>query len=104
MPLDRERMSLLLDYYGSLITRHQFDIMNQYFNEDYSMNEIAEEYMISKSAVQDLIKNTINKLENYEKQIKSIDTDNKLRYILDEMKQENSDILNKYIDKIEKVL
>lgn len=104
MPLDRERMSLLLDYYGSLITRHQFDIMNQYFNEDYSMNEIAEEYMISKSAVQDLIKNTINKLENYEKQIKSIDTDNKLRNILDEMKQENSDILNKYIDKIEKVL
>lgn len=104
MPLDRERISLLLDYYGNLITKHQFDIMNQYFNEDYSMNEIAEEYMISKSAVQDLIKNTINKLENYEKQIKSIDTDNKLRNILDEMKQENSDILNKYIDKIEKVL
>ena len=104
MPLDRERMSLLLDYYGNLITRHQFDIMNQYFNEDYSMNEIAEEYMISKSAVQDLIKNTINKLENYEKQIKSIEMDNKLRNILDEMKQENSDILNKYIDKIEKIL
>ena len=104
MPLDRERMSLLLDYYGDLLTRHQLDIMNQYFNEDYSMNEIAEEYMISKSAVQDLIKNTINKLENYEKQIHSIETANKLKDILDEMKQENSDILNKYIGKIEKIL
>lgn len=104
MPLDRERISLLLDYYGNLLTRHQFDIMNQYFNEDYSMNEIAEEYMISKSAVQDLIKNTINKLENYEKEIKSIELDTKIKDILKEMKQENNDILNKYIDKIEKIL
>ena len=104
MPLDRERISLLLDYYGNLLTRHQLDIMNQYFNEDYSMNEIAEEYMISKSAVQDLIKNTINKLENYEKEIKSIELDTKIKDILKEMKQENNDILNKYIDKIEKIL
>ena len=56
MPIDREKNSLLLDYYGILLTKHQQDILDEYFNEDLSMNEIADNLEISKSAVQDLIK------------------------------------------------
>ena len=103
MSVDREKTSLLLDYYGDLITRHQYDIMDEYFNEDLSMNEIADNYMISKSAVQDLIKTTISKLNEYEKKLQLLAKDKKLDEILEHMKNENNELLNKYIDKINKV-
>ena len=56
MQRNRELECLMLDYYGDLLTRHQRDILDEYFNEDLSMNEIAENYKVSKSAIQDLIK------------------------------------------------
>ena len=71
MPIDREYNSLLLDYYGELLTKHQQNILDEYFNEDLSMNEIADNLMISKSAVQDLIKRSLVQLNDYEKHLKS---------------------------------
>ncbi|MBR2788873.1 MAG: hypothetical protein IKD94_06880 [Erysipelotrichaceae bacterium] len=103
MPLDREKNILLLDYYGNLLTRHQQEILDEYFNEDLSMNEIADNYMISKSAVQDLIKRSIVQLDSYEKALKLIERDRKLDAILEEMKNENSELLNNYVKKINKI-
>ena len=85
MPLDREKNSLLLDYYGVLLTRHQQDILDEYFNEDLSMNEIADNLQISKSAVQDLIKRSLTQLNEFEKKLKLIARDQKLNKILEEM-------------------
>lgn len=103
MPLDREYNSLLLDYYGELLTKHQQDILDEYFNEDLSMNEIAENLMISKSAVQDLIKRSLVQLNDYEKALKLIQKDKKMNVILEEMKAENNELLNSFIQKIEKI-
>lgn len=100
---DREKYSLLLDYYGILLTKHQRDILDEYFNEDLSMNEIAENLMISKSAVNDLIKRTIQQLQEYEKKLKLMQNDHKLHDILEQMKNENNALLDKYIDKIENI-
>ena len=85
MPLDREHNIMLLDYYGNLLTKHQQEILDEYFNEDLSMNEIADNYMISKSAVQDLIKRSIVQLDSYEKALKLIERDRKLDSILEEI-------------------
>lgn len=103
MPLDREYNSLLLEYYGELLTKHQQDILDEYFNEDLSMNEIAENLMISKSAVQDLIKRSLVQLNDYEKALKLIQKDKKMNVILEEMKAENNELLNSFIQKIEKI-
>ena len=103
MPHNKIQYTLMLDYYGDLLTKHQRDILGEYFDEDLSMNEIADNYQISKSAVQDLIKRSIQQLENYEKTLKLIDKDNKLEVILLDMKKEENDLLNKYIKKIEKI-
>ena len=103
MPLDREKNIMLLDYYGNLLTRHQQEILDEYFNEDLSMNEIADNYMISKSAVQDLIKRSIVQLDSYEKTLKLIERDRKLDAILEEMRNENSELLDKYVIKINKI-
>ena len=106
MPLDREKNSLLLDYYGVLLTRHQQDILDEYFNEDLSMNEIADNLQISKSAVQDLIKRSLTQLNEFEKKLKLIARDQKLNNILEEMKKQDDKKITDLIrpDEIETVV
>jgi len=101
---DREMESLLLDYYGDLLTNHQKQILDEYFNEDLSMNEIAENLSISKSAVQDLIKRSLVQLKNYEKALKMIEHDRKIKEILQEMQDDNDVHLDKYRKKLEKIV
>ena len=103
MPLNRLKDTILLDYYGNLLTKHQKEILDEYFNEDLSMNEIAENYKISKSAVQDLIKRSIEQLNNYEKVLKLVEKDQNFNNVLDEMKKENNTLLDKYIKKLQKI-
>ena len=103
MPHNKIEDNLLLDYYGDLLTKHQRDILDEYFNEDYSMNEIAENYKISKSAVQDLISRSLQQLKTYEKTLKLIEKDKEFNTIISDMKDENNELLNKYIAKIEKI-
>ena len=104
MQRDREKESLLLDYYGDLLTRHQYEILDEYFNEDLSMNEIADNLQISKSAVQDLIKRTLVQLNAYEETLKLIDTGRKLNDILDEMKRQDDQQILAFADRIEKIM
>ena len=100
---NRELNSLLLDYYGSLLTNHQVEILDEYFNEDLSLNEIADNYEISKSAVQDLIKRSLTQLNEYEKKLGLISKDKKLDEVLLSMEKEDNELLNKYIKMIKKV-
>ena len=94
---------LLLDYYGELLTKHQVDILNDYYNNDLSMNEIALNYSISKSAVQDLIKRSLLQLQKYEKVLKLIDRDNKLDKILSDIESLDNKEINTYIKKIRNI-
>ena len=103
MPLNRIKYTLLLDYYGDLLTKHQRDILEEYFNEDLSMNEIADNYHISKSAVQDLIKRSIEQLNSFEKALKLLQKGEMLDTIINEMKKEDADIFKKYIVELEKI-
>lgn len=49
-------ISMLLDFYGQMVTKRQFDILDLYYNSDYSLGEIAEELSISRQGVHDNIK------------------------------------------------
>ena len=100
MPHDREYCSMLLDYYGDFLTRHQREIFFEYYNEDLSMSEIAENYNVSKSAIQDMIQRTMKRLNELEDHLKLIEKDNKLNELMEQMKKEDDELLDSYIEKL----
>jgi predicted DNA-binding protein YlxM (UPF0122 family) len=63
------RMSYLLDFYGEVLTEKQRDMMQQYFNMDLSLSEIAENFGITRQGVRDAIKRGEFVLTQLESQI-----------------------------------
>ena len=59
----------LLDFYGTLLTEKQRRICDYYFNEDYSLQEIADIEQISRSAVHDVVRRARNEMETYEEKM-----------------------------------
>lgn len=53
---DLENMTLLIDFYGPLLTQRQQELVQAYYLEDLSLAEIAGEGGVSRQAVHDLIK------------------------------------------------
>lgn len=63
----------LLDFYGSLLTESESKSVDYYYNEDYSLTEIAELLSISRQAVSLNIKRAIDKLKSFEDALKLIE-------------------------------
>ena len=49
-------ISFLLDFYGEVLTEKQREVMEQYYNEDLSLAEIADNFGITRQGVRDAIK------------------------------------------------
>ena len=62
-PLDR---SLLLDFYGELLTEKQRSACELHWNEDLSLAEIAEQSGITRQAVGDVVRRAEETLRGYE--------------------------------------
>lgn len=49
-------ISFLLDFYGDVLTEKQREVMEQYYNDDLSLAEIADNFGITRQGVRDSIK------------------------------------------------
>ena len=60
----------LYDLYGELLTDKQKEYFENYYFNNFSLSEMAENYDVSRNAVFDQIKKVINILEEYEEKLK----------------------------------
>lgn len=49
-------ISVLLDYYGGMLTEKQREVLELYYNEDLSLSEIGENTGVTRQGVRDAIK------------------------------------------------
>ncbi|GKT02633.1 putative DNA-binding protein [Furfurilactobacillus sp. WILCCON 0119] len=61
-----DRINSLFEFYEPLLTDKQKSYIEQYYGDDYSLGEIAENFSVSRQAVYDNIKRTEKILEGYE--------------------------------------
>ena len=69
------KMSILLDIYGKLLTEKQYNLLNDYYNNDFSQSEIAENEEITRQAVRDNLKKGENNLLEYEEKLEMMKKD-----------------------------
>lgn len=63
------KISILLEIYGKLLTPKQFELLDDYYNNDLSLSEIAENENITRQAVRDNLKKGERKLFDYEEKL-----------------------------------
>lgn len=63
------RISLLLDYYGELLTPKQQAMISCYYNDDLSLSEIAQNEGITRQGVRDAIKRGEAQLREMEEKL-----------------------------------
>ena len=62
-------ISLLLDFYGDMLTEKQRDVVELYYNEDLSLSEIAAHSGITRQGVRDSIKRAVSVLLDLEERL-----------------------------------
>ncbi len=89
----------LFDIYGELLTDKEQEAFRDYYQEDLSLSEIADNKNISRSAVQKMVKTVLEKLNYYEGKLHVLSHNKKLRELLqyqdiDKLKKEIDSLLN----------
>ena len=98
------QISMLLQIYGAMLTEKQYGLLDDYYNNDLSLSEIAENYDITRQAVRDIIKKGENKLFEYEEKLdvmkKTIEQEEKIAIILSEINEIQSKSSDKEVGEI----
>jgi len=84
--MDAFEMTLLLDYYGGMLTDRQRDCFDMRYNQDLSLGEIAEALGVSRQAVNDNLTRTEAALRRMEENIGCVKRDMLARRALAEIR------------------
>lgn len=63
------RVSMLLDFYGELLTKTQFEVMSEHIYYDLTITEIANNRNVSRQNIHESIKRSQSILEGYESKL-----------------------------------
>ncbi len=105
------KISMLNEIYGKLLTQKQNEILDDYYNQDLSLSEIAENNQITRQAVRDILQKAEKKLNEYEQKLmllkKEEEKEKKIKKILAELANQKEKCnleTQKILEKIEKNL
>jgi predicted DNA-binding protein YlxM (UPF0122 family) len=65
----RARHVSLFEAYGVLLTEHQREVVDLYLARDWSLSEIARAKATSRAAAHDLIRRSVQSMEEYERRL-----------------------------------
>lgn len=105
------KMNILFSFYGALLTPKQAKYMADYYEEDFTLAEIADNHGVSRQAIYDSIKRAEEALITYENKLQFVEefenrkmalknirkyiqehygNDDKLNVLIDEMIQDST--------------
>lgn len=67
--MDTYTTAMLFDFYGSMLTKKQYDAIDYYINEDMSLGEIAQYTGVTRQGARDNIKRASNTLLGLEEKL-----------------------------------
>jgi|SRR5690554_46225 len=82
-----QELNELFSAYQSLFTEKQIEYFNLYYELDYSYQEIADQYGVSRNAIFDMLKKVEENLYLYEEKLKMV-----------EMRKKRIELLNNYME------
>lgn len=101
---EKVKVSMLCDLYGKLLTPKQFEFLNDYYNNDLSLSEIAENNQITRQAVRDNIKKGEKKLFEYEEKLsfmkRTLNQEKKIEKVLSELTKIQKNSSDKKVEAI----
>ena len=65
----RQRQVELFERYGVLLTEHQRRVLELYLADDWSLSEIATSQEISRAGVHDIVRRSVQALQEYEEKL-----------------------------------
>lgn len=100
---EKVKVSILLEIYGNLLTKKQFEFMDYYYNEDLSLSEIADNNEITRQAVRTILVKSKRKLEEYEKKLKFMKKEEKIKEYTEKLEESGADkkLINKIKEQID---
>ena len=85
----QDKLILLFDYYGDLLSDSQRNYFESYYFDNLSLSEMGENYNVSRNAVSKDLKLASEKLNNFEDKLKIIARDDKLRKLASKIEDNN---------------
>lgn len=87
----------LYDYYKELLTKKQRDYFEEYYFNNLSLSEISENFCVSRNAVHKQLKETENKLIEYEEKLKLYSKSIEIKRILINIDEETKNKIENLI-------
>ena len=97
---DKLYISKYNDYYGSMLTKYQSQLISMYYDEDLSLLEMADRLSISPQGVRDALKRAEKTLEELEAKLHLVQKSEKTKSLLLKIKDKVSDDNKKEIDEV----
>lgn len=92
--MDRIYLNDLFDLYQKLLNEHEQNVFKEYYQEDLSLKEIADNFKVTRNAIHKTLKKVEDKLSTYEEKLELYKKRNDLLKAV-----ENNDII-----KIKKII